>query len=191
MKTAEELQAELEAEREKIKSLEANKQRLIDESKGFKERAHKAEETLSDAEKAKLESNGELEKLLAKEREEKKKLLETLDNTTSSVLREKLRNEVSKFAKDAHDVDMLLKVTEHKDVLKIDEQNLTIEGAEDFVKKARETHKFMFSKKTIEETEDKKGGVDTKTSDEKYYEELAQANTRAEMDAVRKKHGKQ
>jgi len=190
MKTAEELQLELDAKNEELKALQANKSRLLDETKGFKERAQKAEDSLSEAEKAKLEANGETQKLLDRAHEENKKLHATLDKTTSSVLRERLRNEVSKFAKDAHDVDQLLKITEHKDALKIDEENLTVEGAEDFVKKARESHKWMFSKKTIEDTETKKGDHDTKTTDEKYYAELKEANTRSEMDEVRKKYGK-
>ena len=185
------LQEELEAERTKAKALESKAARLEDESKKNKTRAQTAEEKINEAEKAKLEEQGKLEELLRVEREEKSKLSKTLETRTQGVLREKLRAEMSKHAKDAHDVDMLLKVTDHKDLLSINEDELSVSGIEDFVGKCRESHSYLFKKKTMGSGEDKKPkGDDNKTDVEKYYEELDACTSRKELEAIKKKYGK-
>jgi DNA repair exonuclease SbcCD ATPase subunit len=192
-KTIEELQKELEDAQKAKAEAEASKQRLEEESKKFKTRAQEAETKLSEAEKKKLEEQGNLQELLAAEREEKKKLAERLNETTSTVLREKLRSEVAKVAKDAHDIDMILKVTDHKALLKIDEEGIKVEGVNDFVAKVRETHGFLFSKKQMPDTENKKPSdkdFDSKTSEEKYLEELKKVKNKKELYALKLKYGK-
>jgi len=192
-KTVEELQKELEEIQRAKAEAEASKQRLEEESKKYKQRAQDAEGKLSEAEKKKLEEQGNLQELLRKEREEKEKLAGRLNETTSSVLREKLRSEVAKVAKDAHDVDMILKVTDHKALLKIDESELKVEGVNDFVSKVRETHGFLFSKKAMPETENKKPGgkdFDNMTNEEKYLEELKKVRTKKELHDLKLKFGK-
>lgn len=189
---SEERLKELEAEAEKAKALLSKAERLEEESKKYKSRAQQAEEKISEAEKAKLEEAGKLEELLAKEREEKAKLSNTLQERTQGVLREKLRSEVSKYAKDAHDVDMLLKVTDHRDLLTIDEENLSVSGVEDFVAKAKETHSFLFRKKSLDGMGEggKKPEGQQKSDEEKYLEELRACNTRKELEEVKKKYGR-
>ena len=188
--TIEELQKELEAEKSKAKALEASKQRLEEESKTFKTRAQEAEAKISEAEKAKLEESGELEKLLQKEREEKAALSRTLESRTKSVLSEKLRAEVARHATDAHDVDMILKVGEHKDLLSINEEDLSVTGAEEFVSKARETHTYLFKKKKIDGHDDEDPEPSKKAIEEKYYAELDACTNRNQLDAVKKKYGR-
>jgi len=191
MKTVEELQEELEKERARAKALEANKSRIESESKAFKARAQEAESKISESEKSKLEEQGKLEELLATERQEKSDLSKKLEMRTQSVLREKLRSEAAKFAKDAHDIDMLLKVGEYKDLLSINEDDLTVEGVEDFVGKVRETHSYLFKKKTLDETETKRPSKgEGKTEEERYFAELDVCNSSRELDAVKKKYGR-
>ena len=186
----EELQKKLEEAEQRAKALQAKADRVEEESKKFKSRAFEAEEKISLAEKAKLEEQGKLEELLAKEREEKSKLAKTLETRTQGVLREKLRAELSRYAKDAHDVDMLLKVSEHKELLSIDEEALAVSGVEDFVGKVKETHSYLFKKANLDSGDDKKPNMNTKSDDEKYLEELEACNSRAELDKLRKKYGK-
>lgn len=179
---------------ERAKALEAKSLRLEDESKKYKSRAQQAEEKISEAEKAKLEEQGELEKLLAKEREEKAQLTNTLEKRTQGVIREKLRSTLATHAKDAHDVDMLLKVTEHKDLLSIDEENFNVSGVEEFVAKAKETHSYLFKKNKIDGMGEggapAGGGKEQKSDEELYKEELRACNSRKELDAVKKKYGR-
>lgn len=186
------LKKELEEERARAKALSTKNERLEEESKKNKTRAQSAEEKISEAEKAKLEEQGKLEELLRVEREEKSKLSKTLETRTQGVLREKLRAEMSKHAKDAHDVDMLLKVTDHKDLLSINEEELSVGGVEDFVGKCRESHSFLFKKKSMESGEDKKPKNEdaNKTDDEKYYEELDACSSRKQLEEIKKKYGK-
>ena len=192
-KTIEELQAELDEANNAKAVLEANKQRIIEESTKFKTRAQEAESKLTAAETKKLEEQGDLQKLLENERNETKALKAKLNETTSTVLREKLRSEVSKVAKDAHDIDMILKVTDHKALLNIDEDSMDIKGVNEFVGKVRETHAYLFSKKAMPETEVKKAtekDLDTKTSNEKYLEELKSVKNKKELYALKIKYGK-
>lgn len=182
------LQEALEAERTKAKALESKAQRLEEESKSFKSRAQEAEDKISEAEKKKLEEQGKLEELLAKEREEKSKLSETLKTRTQGVLREKLRAEMAKHAKDAHDVDMVLKVAEHKDLLSINEDELSVSGVEDFVNKTRETHGYLFKKASLDDTETKKPkGDKPDTSDDAYFAALDACTNRKELEEVKRK----
>ena len=193
MPTIEELEAELAKERERAKALENSKARLEDESKKFKSRAQQLEEEKAEAEKAKLEEQGKLEEVLATERKEKQELKQKLDNRTNNVLKEKFKVEVSRLAKDAHDVDAVVKfANEYGESLKFDDENLSVDGVEDFVKKVREEKSFLFRKKSLGDNEDPPKGDDkvTKTNEEQYREALAACKTRKELDEVYKKFGK-
>ena len=187
------LRDDLEAERAKAKAAVSKAERLEEESKSFKTRAQTAEEKLNEEEKAKLEEQGKLEELLQKERDEKAKLSNTLNERTQGVLREKLRAEIGSHAKDAHNVDMLLKVTEHRDLLEINEDELSVNGVEDFVSKVRESHSYLFKKKDLDGMDGKKpdGGADGKTTDEQYHAALDACESRKDLEAVRKKYGRE
>jgi len=198
---SEEELARLKADSEEKARLEATKKRLEEEANKTKKRAQDAEAKLSEAEKAKLEAEGNTKELLEKEKERARKLEEDLKNTRGTTLREKLKAEVSKVAKDAHNVDMLLKVSEHKDLLKLDEENLTVAGVEEFVSKARETHAYLFGSKHLPDYDNKKGGDDGKggegdpdnsmSDEEKYRAELKNVSSRKELAELRKKYGKE
>ena len=191
MKTVEELTKELEDERSKAKALESKSQRLEDESKSFKARAQDAESKLTDAEKDKLKEAGKLEDLLALEKKQNKELNDKWESTRSQVLTERLRTEVSKHAKDAHDVDMILKVKDHSDLLKLDEDNLTVDGVKEFTSAVRESHSYLFKKQKLDETEDKKPKEEKPLTDtEKYHAALDACNSQADLEKVKKQYGK-
>lgn len=183
----------LQADSKRALDLEASKKRLEDENSKIKGRAKEAEDKLSEAEKSKLEAEGRTQELLEKERADRIALEDKLKKKSESSLREKLRTEVTKHAKDAHDVDMLLKVADHKDLLKLDSEAETVDGVEDFVTKCRETHGYLFSKKRMDAGDNKppKGDdEDFKSEDQKYLSELRACTTREQLDKVRKKYGK-
>jgi hypothetical protein len=185
--------AEFRKAAEAVKGYENSKTRLEDENSKIKLRAKEAEEKLLDAEVKRLEADGKVNDLLALERVKSGALSEKLASRTKAVLSEKVKSEVSKYAKDAHDIDMLLKVAEHKALLTVDEESLSVSGAEDFVSKVRDTHGFLFNAKKMpdynnKKTEDKE--EDNKSSDEKYREELQGVTDRKQLAAVQKKYGK-
>lgn len=188
--TQEELDA-FKAAQEKANALSSKVERLEGESKKYKTRAQEAEEKISNAEKAKLEEQGELEKLLQAEREENKKTKSQLEKTQKGVITEKLRTEALKHADDVHDVDMLLKISSHMELLKIDEENLDVSGMDDFVAKARESHGYLFKQTSGQQGPEGKPNIKGEPEgDDAYYEALEKATTRKEMDEVRKKYGK-
>lgn len=182
----------LKEKAERAEALEASKQRVENESAKVKARAKEAEDKLALAEKAKLEAEGNTQALLEAERKEKLDLKLRLETSNKKTLKEKLRSEASKHAKDAHDIDMLLKVADHKELLKLDEEALTVDGVKDFVEKCRETHKYLFSTKKVNPGNNKPPGAkddfDAKTQEEKYLAELKNCTSRKELEDVRKKY---
>ena len=174
--------------------LETSNKRLEGENTKYKTRAQDAESKVADAEKATLESQGKTQELLDIEKAARLKVEDKYKNRTKDVLREKMRNEAGKFAKGVHDVDMLLNISEHKDLLKTDEETLTITGMEDYVAKCRETHAFMFSKKSMGDTDNTKpgkgGDEEFKSDDEKYRAELKGCTTKLELDKIKRKYNK-
>jgi len=190
MPTVEELEKMLEEERKKAEALELSKKRLEEESKKYKSRAQLAEEKVNEAEREKLEKEGKLEELLAKEREEKNKALELLNQRTNLVLSEKLKNSVASVAKDAHNIELLLKLPEAKDFLKIDEDSLTVEGVEDFVAKARESNPFLFKKAKMDSGENVPPNGKGADSEANYLAELKKVTTREELLKLKQKYNK-
>lgn len=196
---SEEEYAKLKEDAEKAKALEASKQRIIEESERFKKRAQDAEGKLSNAEKAKLEEEGKLTEALALERKEKQDLLDKYKAKDSLILNEKLRTELLRKADDVIDVDDLLTIKnkEARSLLKLNSEELTVEGVEDFLAKARELKPHYFGKKRMPDYNNTKGGNSggesedhTKTDEQRYIEELRSCNSRKEVVAVKKKFGK-
>jgi len=194
--TVEELE-QFKKDAERARNLEASKTRLEDENSKIKKRAQDAETKLTAAEEAKLKEEGNLNDLLLLEKKKTVDLEDRLTKRTKAALAEKVRTEVLKHAKDAHDVDMLLRVNEHKELLKLDEDNLTVEGVEEFVGKVRETHKFLFGSKRMPDYDNTKGGSDKdeedfdKDDDQRYRAELSKVTSRKEQQEVMKKYGKE
>jgi DNA repair exonuclease SbcCD ATPase subunit len=191
--TEEELKKEVERLALEKQALENSKKRVEEENAKYKKRAQEVEEKLSEAEKKKLEEQGNLQELLRKEREEKDKLIEKYTGLKAGTLKEKLKAEVAKIAKDAHNVEDILRVTEAKSLLKLDEDNLLIDGVEDFVTKVRELRPHFFSKTSVKAGEDNPPNKESgkgETVDQAYFRELKACKTQKDFDNVRKKYGK-
>ena len=154
---------------------------------------------MSKAKDDKLKSENDIQGQLEKERTDHASLKESYAKRTKITLEEKMKSEALKYAKDAHNIDAVLRVAEHKDLLKTDPESLKITGMEDFIKKVRETDPYMFGKKSLDDTDNLPPGGTVpgpnpganKTEDQKYRDELKNCNTRLEMDAVYKKYNKQ
>ena len=193
--TDEELQALKNAANEAV-SLKSTNERLLDENSKTKTRAQEAEEKIQAAAKRKLEEEGKTNELLEQERKEKLELQAKYENQTKLALKEKIRSEVSKHAKDALDVDDLLSISdkEVRSLLKANQEDLTVLGAEEFVTKVRELKPHFFGQKKLPDYNNKKGNNENddgnKSKDDLYREALKKVSTRQELAAVRKKFGK-
>ena len=197
MPELEELTKKLKSVQDELEAVAAKNERLLFESQKNKTRAKEAEATLEEKEKEKMLAEGKTNELLALSREEAKTLKENLATREKAVLRSTLKAEVSKHAKDAHDVDMILKATEHTSILDVgfgDDGDAFVLGAEDFVKKVREEKPYLFSKSKIPPMEEgnPKGEIPPKpkTDFEKYAAEVNAAKNQTEYDAVLKKYGR-
>jgi len=178
----------LRAENEKInKSYE----RVVNESTTYKNRAQTAESKLSEFEKNKAKESGDLKKQLELEQQSHLKTKTSLKTIQTKALESNLKAEALKFAKDAHDIDTVLNIDKHRNLLKINEENLTVEGVEDFVKAVRKSHNFLFSKTKMPPTENKKSNNEPDNKQlndrEQYSKELAECKTSKELQAVKEK----
>lgn len=194
--TPEEMKAKLDEQAEAIKNLSSSKERLESENSKVKARAQEAETKVSDAEKAILAAEGKTQELLDIEKNEKLVLNTQLKEQGSTILNEKLKSKLSQLCPDAHEnaIDQMLKVTEHKNLLTLDRENLTVSGVDDFQKALRETHAFYFKGTKLPDTEttppNGKGLDKPLTDTEQYSKELREAKNQTEYDAVRKKWGR-
>lgn len=196
-KEVEDLKSTLAEKKTAFESLKSSNERLLSESTKNKMRAKDAETKLTEVEKNKLAAEGNIKELLEKAQDENTKLANKLSRTKKMTISEKLRAEVAKYAKDAHDVDMVLKVSDHAELLKVDEdeesESISLTGVDEFVKKTRETHGFLFAKGKLLTTEDGKGDSEGKkpmTENEKYLAALDKCETQKDFDNCRKKFGR-
>jgi len=170
------------------RDLKSTNGRLLDESKTFKGKFRDMSDEFDKLKNNNLEKEGNHKELLASEREKTRRLEGDLIDTRKSVVTEKLRTEALKHAKDAHNIDMVLKVTDHKDLLKVDQENLSVSGVEEFMKKCRETHGFLFEKGSLPPTDNIRPGKgepkEVPTDKEQYKAELAKCTTEKQMNEV-------
>ena len=190
---SEEELATLKASAEEANKLKSTNQRLLEESEKNKKKAQELDEKLKADEKAKAESEGDYKKLLDQERRDREAAEGKYKNIVSTSLNEKLKNEIYKVAPDVRNIDLVLKVNEHRDLLKLDEDQLTVSGAKEYIEKVREEHPYLFGKKKMPDDGDGKGGAGGNAgelTEENYRKELAAVSTRKEQLEVMKKYGK-
>lgn len=192
--TVEQLQARLKEQQGIIENQKSTNNRLLDESKDFKNKWNTSQSELDKANTDKLESEGKTSELLTAEREKNGKLTTEIVDLRDSTLKSNFRTEVGKYAKDAHDIDMILKISDNRDLMKIDDSDLSVTGVEDFVNKARETHPYLFQKGKIAPMENGRPGKvnpgDKELNDENYMKEIKLCVTQPEFDACQRKYGR-
>lgn len=133
-----------------IQSLKVSKERILEESKGYKNKFQEASTTLSTIEREKLEKEGKTEEILLNEREEKAKLLDDLSNLKAKTLKANVRSMLSKHAKDAHSIDDLLSLKQAS-TIEYDEDSLEplVDTVSSFVTSVREEKPYLFGSKQI------------------------------------------
>lgn len=178
----------------RLEQLEKTNQRLLDESNSWKSKARDYESKLDEDHRKKLEAEGKTKELVEAERKARLNAEDRLNQMTETVLSKDLRYEAIKHAKDAHDIDMVLKVSEHKELLKLDQDSLKVSGVKEFVDAVRNSHPYLFSKSKLPETEVNRPGTPDvagqKNVTQNYIAELKNCKTQKELDAVRRKYGR-
>jgi len=133
-----------------IQELKASKQRILDESKGYKSKFQEASSTLDVIEREKLEKEGKTDEILLKEREEKSKLMDNLKDLKNKTLRANIMSALSSSAKDAHSIDDLLSL-KSASMIEFDEDSLmpVKDTVETFLNSVREEKPYLFGSKRV------------------------------------------
>lgn len=177
----------------KFEKFEETQKRLEKEANTYKTRAKDAEKKYSDFEKEKLENDGDIQKRLDLEIAENLQLKDKLKSKTETTIDAKLRVGIKEQFPTLQPgaVDLMLKISEHKNLLKIDADNESVDGIKEFGEACLETHPYLNTKKKLKDTDNLPPGTpaedDDLTDSERYDKELAACETQAEFDACRKK----
>lgn len=135
---------ELEAIKAQIKKMEDSNARLLEESKGYKSKYQSLKAEVEGSEKIKLTENEQWKELDEINKNEIHKLTERLKITEKKALKKDLNFKVAAVAKDAHDVNDIINALP-KDLLKIDEEDQTINGIDEAVNSVRTSKPWLFN----------------------------------------------
>lgn len=114
---------------EKSVETDSSKERLLRESKDWKQKAQAYKAELEAAERERLEKDRNFEELAKKFENELKAARSELTQTRTKVLKSNIRAKIQKYAGEVHSVDDLLNQSEFKDILSkgINESELDLE----------------------------------------------------------------
>lgn len=128
---------------ERVKQLEASKERILAESKEYKNRYQSLKNEVSEKEKETLEEAGNYQELLEKERNAKRELEAKTQQLRKQTLRSNLVSEVARYAPDAFDVaDVMNNLPESN--LVMDDEALTVGGVKEAVALVKQSKPWLF-----------------------------------------------
>lgn len=131
-----------------IEQLRATNKRLLEESKGFKEKYKSVSEQVEEKEKKVLLEKGDLQKLLEMERNKLGEITNREQKLREEVLKTRIQSVVSKYAVGVVDLDDLLNQPKYSHILKegVDVESLTVseESAKTFVEALRKDKSYLF-----------------------------------------------
>ena len=151
-----------------------------------REQTAKLQEQLNLVERQQAEKGGDLKKVLKMEQESKAKIQAELDNLKTSMVKTKVRSAIQEKAKDAHNVDHLMKLG---DVDKITVVDGTVYGVDEFLGGLRKEAPHLFKVQDVNAGPKVGPTVSIPKDKENYYKELDKQTTAAGVAAVRKKYG--
>lgn len=134
----------------------------------------------------KATKDGDLKKVLKLEQEAKAKLQSELEQLKTEAVKIKVRSAIEQTAKDAHNIDHLLKLG---DVDKITVVDGTVYGVNEFVQGLRKDAPHLFKIQDVNAGPKVGPTSDKPKLSEDYFKELGKQKTAAGVAAVRKKFG--
>ena len=172
---------------EEVKNLQASRDRILAESKEWKQKAQSLRSEKEQSEREVLEKNGEVEKLLELERNKNHELYQTQSKMQKEVLRKELNFQVAQHASDAKKgylEDVLTNVTKMSDVVSIDQENLKIDGVAEAVALLRQRKPDLFNTGKSSGMADSRPAADIPK--EKSFGEMTKAEQDADLTALLK-----
>ena len=132
----------------KVEALEASNKRLLEESKGYKEKYRKTAEEVSETEKKIALEKGDLQKLLELTRNELNEKKSEIESMREKVIGQEIQKTVSQFASDAINLEDVLAQSAYVPILKeaVDKEALAVspEKAKQFVDEVRKAKPYLF-----------------------------------------------
>lgn len=137
----------------KIELLNNSKERILNESKDWKSKAQSYREELESIKKAQLEKDGDLEAMLAREREEKQGVSEKLKGMRKKIVETTTQNLLSKYASDATYLDTVYNEPLFREMVSYDDESLEVDESsiKEAVDKLREIKPGLFSKPRVKQ----------------------------------------
>lgn len=131
----------------RLEQLQGSYDRVLEESKSNKSKAQEYRSKLEEAEKKKIDESGDVTKQLEYERKARADKEGEVKELKNSILTQKVRETVGKYAKDVHDLDDFLNQPNFSHILKggIDKEKLSVDenAAKDYVNKVLEAKPWL------------------------------------------------
>lgn len=136
---------DLEAVMAKVEQLESSNARLLDESKGWKEKYKGLKENVEKETETKLAQSDQYKELYELEKEKRFDNEQKVRELTTATMQKDLQYKVASLAKDAYDLDDVISNISKTGLLDIDKESGTIKGVEDAYNAVRDKKPYLFS----------------------------------------------
>lgn len=154
----------------RMEKMEQTNARLLEESKSHKNKYQGLRNEVEEKEKAALTENENWKELLEIEKNKRSEYESRLKDTKKTVLQKELNFRVASLAKDAYDVGDIISALP-KDMISIDEENLSINGVEEALNFVREKKPYFFNTETKSGMASGRPAVDLSSADENLTDE--------------------
>ena len=165
---------DVEALAKRVEQLESSNNRLLDESKGWKEKYQGLKGTVEKENEAKLTENEQWKELLDMEKNKVHDLQSKVKNLTTTTMQRDLQYRVASLAKDAYNIDDVVTAVGKTGKLQIDQETGTISGIEEAYNMVREEKPYFFNTAKVSGMD--AGRPDNMTPKEKTIDEQIEEN---------------
>ena len=136
---------DVEALAARVEQLESSKNRLLEESKGWKEKYQGLKTNVEKESEAKLTENEQWKELLDLEKNKVHELSSKVKNLTTTTMQKDLQFKIASLAKDAHNVEDVVTAVSKTGMLNLDTETGSITGIEEAYNKVREEKPYFFN----------------------------------------------
>lgn len=136
---------DVEALAKRVEQLESSNNRLLDESKSWKEKYQGLKGNVEKENEAKLTENEQWKELLEMEKNKVHDLQSKVKNLTTTTMQRDLQYRVASLAKDAYNVDDVVTAVGKTQMLQIDSETGSISGIEEAYNAVRSEKPYLFN----------------------------------------------
>lgn len=165
---------DMEALAKRVEQLESSNSRLLDESKGWKEKYQGLKGHIEKEQESKLTENEQWKELVEIEKNRRFELESKVKDLTTLSMQKDLQYKVAALAKDAYNVDDVVTAVSRSGMLNIDKEAGTITGIEEAYNMVRQEKPYYFD--TTKKSGMSAGKPDTMVPKEKTLDEQLEEN---------------